>query len=100
MSNEPVTVTYSLEEVLIRLEQKIDSRFEQLEQKIDSLQQDITDVKLGQVRLEEETKTIREDVKELKTSSKAQIWTLIGILLTAVTGFLVAVGRFVFVGNP
>ncbi|MGK7943513.1 MAG: DUF4164 family protein, partial [Microcystaceae cyanobacterium] len=53
MNNEPVTVTYSLEEVLTRLEQKIDSRLEQLEQKIDSLQQDVTELKVGQARLEE-----------------------------------------------
>ena len=39
------------------------------------------------------------DIKELKTSQKAQIWTLIGILFTAVAGFLIAVGKFVLSGN-
>ena len=41
-----------------------------------------------------------DDIKELKTSQKAQIWTLIGILFTAVAGFLIAVGKFVLSGNP
>ena len=40
-----------------------------------------------------------DDIKELKTSQKAQIWTLIGILFTAVAGLLVAIGKFVLSGN-
>lgn len=82
MSNEQSTVTYSLEGIL------------------KEIQSDLAELKVGQVRLEEETKSMREDIQDLKNSSKAQIWTLIGILLMAVTGFLVALGRFVFVGNP
>ncbi|NEO77796.1 hypothetical protein [Moorena sp. SIO4G3] len=38
---------------------------------------------------------IATDIKALKGSTKAQIWTFIGILITAVGGFVVAVGRFV-----
>ncbi|MGK7945361.1 MAG: hemolysin XhlA family protein [Microcystaceae cyanobacterium] len=82
MSNEQSTVTYSLEGIL------------------KEIQSDLAELKVGQVRLEEETKSMREDIQDLKNSSKAQIWTLIGILLMAVTGFLVALGRFIFVGNP
>jgi archaellum component FlaC len=44
--------------------------------------------------------TLSEQIKEIKGSQQAQIWTLIGILITAVGGFLVAVGRFVLSGNP
>jgi glycyl-tRNA synthetase (class II) len=44
--------------------------------------------------------TLSEQIKEIKGSQQAQIWTLIGILITAVTGFLIAVGRFVISGNP
>ena len=44
--------------------------------------------------------TIEQDLKEIKRSQQAQIWTIIGILITAVGGFLVAVGRFVISGNP
>jgi predicted nucleic acid-binding Zn-ribbon protein len=100
MSQTPITVTYSLEEVL-----------KQINGKLDILQKDVNDLKIGQVRLEEnltgeikfldaEVKGVKEDIKELKGSSKAQIWTLIGILITAVGGFLVPVGRLVISGNP
>lgn len=45
--------------------------------------------------------TIKEDIREIKGSQKAQIWTLIGILIIAVGGgFIVAVGRSVLSFNP
>jgi hypothetical protein len=43
---------------------------------------------------------LKEDIKDIKNSQKAQIWTLIGILITAVEGFLVAVARFVLSDTP
>ena len=43
--------------------------------------------------------TLSEQVKEIKSSQIAQIWTLIGILFTAVAGLLVAIGKFVISGN-
>ena len=42
---------------------------------------------------------LSEQVKDIKSSQQAQIWTLIGILFTAVAGFLIAVGKFVLSGN-
>ncbi|MGB5769721.1 MAG: hypothetical protein WBM32_07615 [Crocosphaera sp.] len=80
--NEPVTVTYSLEEILKRIEDKLDSNqkdvnhkldtlqkdFEQkldtfqkevkqeikdVNTKLDNIQKDVTDLKIGQVKLEE-----------------------------------------------
>lgn len=47
-----------------------------------------------------EIDNLKQDVNAIKSSQQAQIWTLIGILITAVGGFLVAVGRFVISGNP
>lgn len=35
MNQEPVTITYSIEDILLRLERNINQRFEQLEQKFD-----------------------------------------------------------------
>jgi hypothetical protein len=88
MSQTPVTVTYSLEEVL-----------GQINQKLDRLQKDVTDIGVRLVKVETkldaEIEVLKTDIKEIKGSQKAQIWTLIGILMTAVGGFLVAVGRFV-----
>ena len=41
MSQSPMTVTYSLEDVLIRLEQKIERQFEEVNHKIDKLSEDV-----------------------------------------------------------
>jgi lipid-A-disaccharide synthase-like uncharacterized protein len=46
-----------------------------MEEKVDDLEKDIESVK--------------EDTKELKGSQKAQIWTLIGILGTALLGTVI-----------
>ena len=53
-----------------------------------------------ETRLESELPTLQKSVDEIKGSQKAQIWTLIGILITAVGGFVVAVGRSVLTFNP
>jgi hypothetical protein len=60
------------------------------------------DLRLTKVetKLDSELPALQKGIDEIKGSQKAQIWTLIGILFTAVTGFLVAVGRFVISGNP
>jgi archaellum component FlaC len=62
MSQTPITVTYSLEEIL-----------KQINGKLDTLQKDVTDLKIGQVRLEEEVKTLKEDVKEIKMVQKTLV---------------------------
>ena len=53
-----------------------------------------------ETRLESELPALQKSVDEIKGSQKAQIWTLIGILITAVGGFIVAVGRSVLTFNP
>ncbi|MDJ0660405.1 MAG: hypothetical protein QNJ42_13095 [Crocosphaera sp.] len=49
MSQTPINVTYSLEDVLKEINQKL----EKLNDKIDDLQKDMTDVKVGIARLDE-----------------------------------------------
>lgn len=51
------------------------------------------------VKVETNFDSTVEDIKEIKGSQKVQIWTLIGVLITAVAGFLVTVARFLFF-NP
>jgi len=85
MNQPPITVTYSLEEVLGQINQKLE--------KLTKIEVELAEIKI-------EVRSIKEDVKELQGASKTQIWTLIGILFTAVAGFVVAVGRFVISGNP
>ncbi len=112
--NDKTAVTYDLAELLKRIEDKIDKNYEQLNQKIDSNQKEtnekfkevntklenvnnkVNNIEVKLATIDTEVKKLNEDVRELKGSSKAQIWTLIGILVTAVSGFLVAVARFVF----
>jgi t-SNARE complex subunit (syntaxin) len=53
-----------------------------------------------ETKLESELPTLQKGIDEIKGSQKAQIWTLIGILITAVGGFIVAVGRSVLTFNP
>ncbi|NEP54837.1 MAG: hypothetical protein F6K65_41060 [Moorea sp. SIO3C2] len=89
MSETPITITYTLEEVL-----------KDINGKLYSLQKDVNKINETLIKVEIQVDAVATDVKELKGSTKAQIWTLIGILVTAVGGFLVAVGRVVISGNP
>ncbi|MDJ0731074.1 MAG: hemolysin XhlA family protein [Crocosphaera sp.] len=89
MANTPIQLTTDLSEVL-----------GQINQKLDNLQKDVTELKIGQTRLESDVSTLKEDVKELKGSTKAQIWTLIGILGTAVIGTIIRFVITAYPGNP
>ncbi len=89
--NEPVTVKYDLAEVLKELKQDI----KEVNTKLDKQSEKLTTIEVELAEIKTEVKNLNQDVTELKGSTKAQIWTLIGILVTAVTGFLVAVGRFI-----
>jgi chromosome segregation ATPase len=91
----------------IQIESDLKEILNKLDGKLDSLQKDVTDLKLSQAevkgdikRLDSNISTIKEDIKEIRGSQKAQIWTLIGVLITAVGGFIVAVGRSVLSFNP
>jgi Skp family chaperone for outer membrane proteins len=53
-----------------------------------------------ETKLDSELPALQKNIDEIKGSQKAQIWTLIGILITAVVGFIVAVGRSVLTFNP
>ncbi len=97
MSNTPIQVTTDLSKVL-----------EQINQKLDTVQKEVTDfrtetkVALESIKgdinvLNGEVNNIKEDVKEIKGSQKAQIWTLISILGTAVVGTVI---RFVITAMP
>ena len=53
-----------------------------------------------ETRLEDQLPALQKSVDEIKGAQKNQIWTLIGVLITAVGGFIVAVGRSVLTFNP
>lgn len=86
MSQEPITVTYSLETILARIEGKID----RLDEKID-------DVKIEQVKLSEKVEAIDNRLKMVEGTQKNQIWALIVLLTGAIATPLL---RLFFSGNP
>jgi chaperonin cofactor prefoldin len=83
MSN--IQIEFDLKEVLGQINQKLEK---------------LDDINVSLSKVETKVDSLQKGVDEIKGSQKAQIWTLIGILFAAVGGFLVAVGRFVLVGNP
>lgn len=84
----------------IQIETDLKEILNKLDGKLDNLQKDVTDINLRLTKVETLLDGTVEDIKEIKGSQKAQIWTLIGILITAVGGFIVAVGRSVLTFNP
>jgi uncharacterized membrane protein len=68
--------------------------------KVEETNKRVEDIDKRLVRVETKLDGTLEDIKEIKGSQRAQIWTLIGVLITAVAGFVVAVGRAVFSFNP
>ena len=87
----------------IQIESDLKDILNRFEQKLDNLQKDVTELKIGQTeikgdvkRLDSDISTLKENIQEIKGSQKAQIWTLISILITAVGGFIVAVAKVVF----
>ncbi|MGH1395244.1 MAG: hypothetical protein ACRAVC_14630 [Trichormus sp.] len=62
MSQTPVNITYSLEEIL-----------GQINQKLDTLQKDVTEIKIGQAKMEAE---LKGDIKALEAELKGEIKAL------------------------
>ena len=76
-----------------KLDNKVDALDSKLSTKIDKLQTEVTDINLRLTKVETRSESLVDDIKEIKGSQKAQIWTLIGILTTAIFGFIAALGR-------
>ena len=63
MTQSPVTVTYSLEEILKEIKQGLDTLHKEVRE---IRQKDIPDLKLSVVKLEAEMTAVKEDIKEIK----------------------------------
>jgi chromosome segregation ATPase len=118
MTNTPIQVTTELTQVLEQINRKLDKIDGKFEVKFDALQKEVTDfrsesrVAIEQIKgdikvidekvngLKTEVSNLKEDVKELKGSQKAQIWSLIVLAFTAVLGIIGALARVLFVPNP
>ena len=84
-----IQVDFDLKEIL----NKIDKR-------LDKIGNSLEELKISQREKRVDLDNVKEDIKEIKGSQRAQIWTLIGILITAVGGFIVAISRSVLSFNP
>jgi murein lipoprotein len=111
MSQTPITVTYSLEEILKEINgklDKMDDKFEakldkfeakldkldqKFETKFDSLQKDINDLKVGQATLSTQVKGIN---KRLDTQEFINRSVAVGFLLALATGVI----KFLFPNFP
>jgi SMC interacting uncharacterized protein involved in chromosome segregation len=102
------TIETDLGKILERIEQNLAEFRRETNQRFEQLNKDVTDIKVGQAKLEAEVKgdikalqgevsIIKEDIRDIKGSQKAQIWSLIGILGTVALG---AVVRFVIAAMP
>jgi chaperonin cofactor prefoldin len=92
------TVTFSLEDFLIRLEEKIDKRFAELNQKIDKQFADVnqkidklTDkvnaLEVTVSALSEKVDGMDRRVIKLENTLTIQLWALIGVIVSAVVKF-------------
>ncbi len=92
MSQTPITVTYSLEEVLSRIERKIDK----LDERIDKLDDKIDKLTVEVATCITSINNLEKRVEKIEGTQKNQVWTLITLL----GGSLIAVGfRGFFMGN-
>ncbi len=90
--NEPVTVRYDLVEVL----KGIENKFEKIETKLEKL----NTIEVQIATLTEKVDGMDKRIEKVEGTQKNQVWTLIGILATAILGLGVAVARFFFTTNP
>ncbi|MEM8779409.1 MAG: hypothetical protein AAGF26_11165 [Cyanobacteria bacterium P01_G01_bin.49] len=86
----PITVTYSLPELLgqinsklDKMEQNFESKIDKIETKLDTLNNDINDLKVGQARLSEEVKGIS---KRLDSQEFINRSVVVGFILAIGTG--------------
>ncbi len=101
MTQSPVTVTYSLEEVLARLERKIDERFDEVNQKLEGLQKNVTDLKVGQAEFKGDIKALDTKIDGIGKRLENQEFISRGVLIALIVAILGGFAKlFGIVGNP
>ncbi|MDJ0659731.1 MAG: hypothetical protein QNJ42_09600 [Crocosphaera sp.] len=120
--NEPATVKYSLEDILKKIDDKLDrmeeastQRFEKLEsklessqrdfeqkldsfqrdvnQKLDTLQKDVTDLKVGQAKLEEKVDGLGKRLDYQEFINRGVIISLLAAVLGSLAKMLGLIGN-------
>jgi hypothetical protein len=87
------TIETDLKEVLGEFKQE----FSKLNQRLDRIEGDLTSLRVDMATVKTELNFIREDVKDLKSSQRAQIWALI---ITVIGATVTAIIKFGFFPNP
>ena len=87
MSN--MQIKFSIKEIIYKFWRKLDN----LSKQIEDIELRLTEV---ETKLNSELSASKQESEKIRGSQKAQIWTLIGGLITAMAGFLTVVGRFIF----
>jgi chromosome segregation ATPase len=64
-TNPSTTVSYTLEEILDRFEQKMDRQFTEVNQQLVEINQKLNKLEIGQVELSGEIKTLDEKVSSI-----------------------------------
>ena len=68
MTTTPTTLTYTLEEVLSRFEQKMDRQFAEVNQKLEKIDDRLNKLEIGQVEISGEIKALDEKLSgEIRT---------------------------------
>lgn len=82
-----VTIETDLKEVLAKIDQKLDkldAKFDKVDARFDSLSKDITDLKVGQARLEEKVDGLSKRMDNQEFISRG---VLIGLIVAILGGF-------------
>ncbi|MEB3338788.1 MAG: hypothetical protein VKJ46_15065 [Leptolyngbyaceae bacterium] len=97
MTNPPPTLTYSLEEILTRLEQKIDKQFTEVNQRLDKVDDRLTKLEIGQAETREklsgEIRTLDEKIDGIGKRLDNQEFINRGVIVGLIVGLLAGVAK-------
>ena len=92
MTTTPTTVSYTLEDVLDRFEQKMDRQFAEVNQKMDrqfaEVNQKLNKLEIGQVELSGEIKTLDEKVSGIDKRLDNQEFLNRGVLVALIVALI------------
>ncbi len=98
------------ETILLKILERIEVEVKETNRKLENAQKDITDLKVGQARLEGKVETTQVEMKTLQSGQDAinaklntqTTWllSLLTALIVAVLGLVVTIGKVVFFPNP
>jgi predicted nuclease with TOPRIM domain len=94
MSESPISVTYSLEEVLTRIEGKIDRLDDKIDERFEKLEERIGKLEVGQAKIEEKIDGLSKRIENQEFITRGVV---VGLVLAFLAGFAKLFG---IIGNP